>query len=93
MMLAVLVWHALQDCSVGIMFALMPAFGAAAARQAPGAVAEAAAAVAAGAAPQSAVLEVSLLICTVMIKLVMLVAAAWAVARLVLPQTLQLLLR
>lgn len=70
---------------MGIMFALMPAFGATAAGQA--------AVGAGGAAPPSAFFEVAVLVATVMVKLLLLVAVSFAVARLVLPQALQLLVR
>jgi hypothetical protein len=67
------------------MFALMPAFGAAAS--------QAASAAADAAAPHAALLQVSLLIFTVMVKLLLVVAVYFAVARLVLPKALQLLMR
>lgn len=67
------------------MFALMPAFGAAGS--------QAASAAADAAAPHAALLQVSLLVITVMVKLLLLVAVCFAVARLVLPKALQLLMR
>jgi Kef-type K+ transport system membrane component KefB len=80
----------LQDCSVGIMFALMPALGAAAASNAAGPAAAAAAAAAGG---HSALFGALLLLAKVLAKLLLLVAAAAAVAILVLPAMLHLLLR
>lgn len=72
------------------MFALMPAFGtaASAASQAAGAAATAAAR-----GGTAAWLDITVLVCTVLVKLLLLVAASFAVARLVLPTVLQLLLR
>jgi hypothetical protein len=67
------------------MFALMPAFGATAAGQA--------AVGAGGAAAPSAFFEIAILVATVMVKLLLLVAVSFAVARLMLPQVLQLLVR
>jgi hypothetical protein len=81
---------AAQDCSVGIMFALMPAFGTAAAAVNQGAGAAGTASSGIGAA---AWLDIAVLVCMVLVKLLLLVAASFAVARLVLPTALQLLLR
>jgi hypothetical protein len=112
----------LQDCSVGLMFALMPAFAhraGGAARSAAAATAAAAkaaaaaagggggggdavggaalaAAVAAAEAADSEALAraaVALLVLRVMGKLALTLAAAWAVARTVLPLALRLLVR
>lgn len=74
---------------MGIMFALMPAFGAAAAGQ----VAVGAAAAAASAASTAAFFQVALLVVAVLLKLLLLLAVSFAVARLVLPMALQLLVR
>lgn len=74
---------------MGIMFALMPAFGAAAAGQA----AVGAAAAAASAASTAAFFQVALLVVAVLLKLLLLLAVSFAVARLVLPTALQLLVR
>ncbi len=98
----------LQDCSVGLMFALMPAFAQRSssaysvpaavpgASKAAAAVAAAAAAVAAAAAASdeaSARMAVALLVLRVLVKLAVALAAAWGVARFALPPVLRLLVR
>lgn len=95
----------LQDCSVGLMFALMPAFGAAAAvsrsRSAPGSVAASSSHGDAGGpvltadstAMDTALLGAAMLLLRVMLKLVVVLAGAMAVARTVLPVLLRLLLK
>lgn len=77
----------LQDCSVGIMFALMPAFGAAAASHSVAASAAAATA----SELHAAILSIALLMAQVLLKLLLLVLVASAVAKLMLPVLLRLL--
>eukprot|EP00879_Flechtneria_rotunda_P007639 GHRR01008011.1.p1 GENE.GHRR01008011.1~~GHRR01008011.1.p1 ORF type:complete len:773 (+),score=293.49 GHRR01008011.1:254-2572(+) len=96
----------LQDCSVGLMFALMPAFGTAAASSedisssptgagntSAEATSAAVAAAFASSARAAALVGVATLVAKVLLKLVVVLAAAMTVARTILPKLLHLLLR
>lgn len=102
---ALLLFLLLQDCSVGLMFALMPAFGAAAAaskgsaasssNETTGAnVGDLGVAVAqANSLRDAALLGAAVLLTKVLLKLVLVLAGAVAAARTVLPVLLRVLLR